>query len=96
MDGFLWPQAILPTMQCPPTGEATQRTYKLHAFSDVSGNTNAFYTINDYSHVTSIVHMERNMKWAGLTTEAVCSAWDAVLLSQPHQSLFVNGPPLKY
>ena len=96
MDRFLWPRAILPTMQCPPTGEAMQRTYKLHAFSDVSGNTNAFHTINDYSHVTSIVHTERNMKWAGLTTEAVCSAWVVALLSLPRHSLFVNGAPLKY
>ena len=73
-----------------------QRTYKLHAFSNVSGNTNAFHTINDYSHVTSIVHMERNMKWAGLTTEAVCSAGAGVLLLLLHHSLFVSEAPLKY
>lgn len=49
-----------------------QRTYELHAYLNVSGNKNAFHTINNYSHVTSIAHMERNVKWAGLTTEAVC------------------------
>lgn len=73
-----------------------QRTYELHAFPNVSGNTNAFRTINDYSHVTSIVQRERNMKWAGLTTEAVCSAWVVVLLSLPQHSLFVNETSLKY
>lgn len=73
-----------------------QRTYELHGFSNVSGNTNAFHTINDYSHVTSIEHMKRNMKWAGLTTGAVCSAWVVVLLLLPRHSLFVNEAPLKY
>lgn len=67
-----------------------QRTYELHAFSSVSGNTNAFHTINDYSRATSIVHIERNMKWAGLTTEAVCSVWAVELLLLPRHSLFVN------
>lgn len=39
-----------------------QRIYELHSFSNVSENTNDFHTSSDYSHVTSIVHMERNMK----------------------------------
>lgn len=73
-----------------------QRTYELHAFLNVAGNTSAFHTINDYSCVTSIVHTERNMKLAGLTSEAVCSAWVVVLLLLPCRSLFVNGAPLKH
>ena len=77
------------------TGETMQRIYELYSFSNVR-NKNAFCTSNDYSHVTSIVHMERIMKWAGLTTAAVCSAWVVLCLLLPHQSLFVNGAPLKY
>lgn len=94
MDRFLFPAAILPTMQRLSTGEAMQRTYELHAFLNVSGNTNAFHTINDYSHVTSIVHMERNMEWVGLTTVTVCSAGVVVLLSLPRH--FVNEAPSEY
>lgn len=71
-----------------------QRTYELHDFSDVSGNTNAFHTINDYSHVTSIVHMERDFKWAGLTTEAACAVGAAAVLLWLSR-LFVNEAPLK-
>lgn len=96
MDRFLCPRAILPTMQYPSTGEAMQRTYELHAFSNVAGNTSAFHTINDYNRVTLIVHMERNMKLAGLTTEAVCSAWVVLPLLLPGHRLFVKEAPLKH
>lgn len=73
-----------------------QRTYELHALSNVAGNTSAFRTINDYNRVTLIVHMERNVKLSGLTTAAVCAAWVVLLLSQPHHSLFVVETPLKH
>lgn len=73
-----------------------QRTYELHALSNVAGNTSAFHTINDYNRVTLIVHMERNVKLAGLTTAAACSAWVVLLLSQPHHCLFVVETPLKH
>lgn len=73
-----------------------QRTYELHALSNVAGNTSAFHTINDYNRVTLIVHMERNVKLAGLTTAAAPSAWVVLLLSQPHRSLFVVDAPWKH
>lgn len=96
MDIFLSPRAMLPTMQRPSTGEATQRTYEFHSFSNFSGITNAFHTIKDYSHVTSIVRMERNKERAGLTTGAVCSAGAAALLPPPPHRLFVTEAPFKY
>lgn len=71
-----------------------QRTCELHASSNVAGNTSAFHTINEYSCVTSIVHMERNMQLAGPTSEAVGSDWVVVLPSPPCH--FVKGAPLKH
>lgn len=49
-----------------------RRTHELHASEGVTGNTSAFRTINDYSHVTSIVRADRNRKWSGLAGDAAC------------------------
>lgn len=73
-----------------------QRTYELHAFANVARNTSAFHMVNDYCPVTSIVHMERNMKSSGLTIETACSAWAVLLLLLPHHSVFVKEAPLKH
>lgn len=93
MDRFLCPRARLPTMQYPSTGEAMRRTHELHASKGVAGNASAFHTINDYSHVTSIVHAERNRKLSGLTSEVACSAWPVVPLLLSHH--FGKENPLK-
>lgn len=70
-----------------------RRTHELHASKGVAGNASAFHTINDYSHVTSIVHAERNRKLSGLTSEVACSAWPVVpLLLSRH---FGKENPLK-
>lgn len=93
MDRFLCPRARLPTMQYPLTGEAMRRTHELHDSKGVAGNASSFHTINDYSHVTSTVDVERNLKLSRLTSEAARSARPAVPLWLSHH--FGKDAPLK-
>lgn len=80
-------------MQYPSMGEAMRRMHELHASKGVAGNASAFRTINDYSHVTSIVCAERNREWSGLASDAARSPMPLVPLLLSHH--FGKEAPLK-
>lgn len=61
-----------------------RRMHELHASEGVAGNGSAFHTINDYSHMTSILRAERNRKWSGLAGEAEHSSLLLVPLLLSH------------